>query len=358
MRKLLSRLFTGITALGFALSVVAMGTVPALADNGVTPVYRLYAARSGDHFYTTNSAERDQAIQRFGYQNEGISGFTFGVGGSGSGTVTPVTTPPVPVPTPTPVPVPTPTPTPVPSTGPGVSRPLVSINFDDGWKSIHDNGLPLLQKYSRTSTQYNNSTPILGGYTDYMTPQNVLDFNTQGSELAWHTRSHADLATLAIAQMDLELSIPPEFLTALGLPSSTFTDFATPYGSYNATVVTEIQKLYASHRSTDVGYNDKTNFNAYNILTQNVVASTTQAEVQGWIDQAKATNSWLVIVYHEITPSIPLYEAADPVVSSDPTQQYWTKPADLSAELAYLKNSGVAAVTMKQALTEVKTQLP
>lgn len=44
---------------------------------GAIPLYRVYAAASDDHFYTTSLAERDNAIAMFGYQDQGSPGFVF-----------------------------------------------------------------------------------------------------------------------------------------------------------------------------------------------------------------------------------------------------------------------------------------
>ena len=43
---------------------------------GATALFRLYLARSGDHFYTHSAAERDSAI-RSGYVYEGIVGYVW-----------------------------------------------------------------------------------------------------------------------------------------------------------------------------------------------------------------------------------------------------------------------------------------
>lgn len=223
-------------------------------------------------------------------------------------------------------------------------RAIVSLTFDDGWRSIHANGLPLLKKYGLVSTQYLNSDPVIGGWSDYMSYQMVKDFYAQGSELGWHTRSHSDVTKLTTAALGTQLSIPSTFLQGIGLPASTFTNFATPYGAYNATATNEIKKYYGSNRNTDVGFNSKGSFDLYNIKVQNITNTTTPAQVKAWVDQAIANNYWLVLVYHEVTAS-----AADPT--------YAVTPANLDLELNYIKQSGVSVQTVAQALNEIKAQL-
>lgn len=44
---------------------------------GGIPLYRVYAAASDDHFYTTSLAERDNAIAMYGYQDQGITGYVW-----------------------------------------------------------------------------------------------------------------------------------------------------------------------------------------------------------------------------------------------------------------------------------------
>jgi hypothetical protein len=41
--------------------------------NATVPLYRLYSPRTGDHFYTTNQDEADKAASSFGYNYEGIA---------------------------------------------------------------------------------------------------------------------------------------------------------------------------------------------------------------------------------------------------------------------------------------------
>ncbi len=225
-----------------------------------------------------------------------------------------------------------------------LNRPLVSLTFDDGWRSIYSNGLPALSKYGFVSTQYLNSEPVIGGYPDYMTYAHIKEFNAKGHELGWHTRSHINVTTLTTSQLTTELSIPAAFLQGIGLPASTFKHFATPFGAYNTSSVAEIRKTYASHRSTDVGYNTKDSFNLNNIKVQNILNTTTAADVQRWVNQAVADKSWLVIVYHEVG-----------TVNEDP--MYSVTPANLVAQLNSIKQSGVTVKTLGQAVDEITPQL-
>jgi len=224
----------------------------------------------------------------------------------------------------------------------GFNRPIISLAFDDGWESYYKNGVPLLNKYGFTSTDY-----IISGYlgdAGYITKAQVKQLYAMGHEIGSHTVDHPDLTSLSAKKLNTELKNSQATLqTAIGAP---VTDFASPYGAYNQTVLNDIQRYYASHRSVETGFNAKSNFDVYDIKVQNMVSTTTLAQFQSWVSQAKATNTWLVLVYHQVDSS--LDKAAEP---------YNTYQSDLDAQLAYIKSSGIPVETVKQAVAELKPQL-
>jgi peptidoglycan/xylan/chitin deacetylase (PgdA/CDA1 family) len=224
----------------------------------------------------------------------------------------------------------------------GFNRPIVSLTFDDGWASYYNNGLPILNKYGFKATDY-----IISGYlgdTDYMTKAQVKNLYAAGHEIGSHTVDHPDLTSLSATKLNTELKNSQSALqTVVGVP---ITDFASPYGAYNQTVLNKIKLYYGSHRSVDTGFNAKSNFDVYDIKVQNMVSTTTLAQVQSWVQQAKATNTWLVLVYHQVDSK--LDKTAEP---------YNTYQSDLDAQLAYIKSTGIAVDTVKQAIAELTPQL-
>lgn len=231
------------------------------------------------------------------------------------------------------------------------NRALVSLTFDDGWKNIYTYGAPLLAQYNMKSTQYLNSQPIQEAYPDYMTPADVQALIAAGHEIASHTATHADLTTLTVDQIDQELTTCNAYLAAITNNQASL-NFASPFGNYNTTTLTEIQKYNTSHRSVESGYNSKDNFNVFNIKVQNIVANTTTAQVEAWVNEAIATKTWLVLVYHDVTPTLP-----PDAVGLAPADQYWTTPADLQTELSHIASTGVTVSTIKDALAELQPQL-
>lgn len=217
-------------------------------------------------------------------------------------------------------------------------RALVSLTFDDGWRTDYENVLPVLEEHDAVATHY-----VLTGYLgrpDRLTADMLVALAAHGSEIASHTVSHPDLTTLSATDLRTELSAPKPALAALGLGPTT--NFASPYGAYNANTVAAIAREYRSHRTTDVGYNVKDTFDVYALKVQNIRATTTPQEVDAWAAQAAATRSWLILVYHD--------------VSDPPASIYGTTPGELDEHLTVLERRDLPIVTVAQALDELLPQ--
>lgn len=223
----------------------------------------------------------------------------------------------------------------------GFTRPLVSLTFDDGHEDNATTALPAMNSRSLKSTQcfatqYIQNIPAA--------QQAVTTFRDSGHEICSHTITHPFLTQLTATQLTSETRDSQSYLKTLtGEPVR---NFASPYGDYNQTVNTELKKYYRSHRTVDEGYNSKDNFDLYRIRVQNMTPTVTLAQYQEWIDYAKSTNTWLVLVYHRIPEDAATAEAYD------------TPYANFVQQMDALVASGVTVKTYDAALDELVTQLP
>jgi len=248
----------------------------------------------------------------------------------------PAPTTPVPT-TPPPSPVPT-TPAP-PATNQPFSRPLVSIEFDDGWTTAYQNGLPLVESFGWRPTQYIITDTAINnanyGTGTYMTPAQIKDWNLRG-DIGSHTISHPSLPSLSLTQMTNELTASKSYLDGLlGEPTRLL---ATPYCESNATVVNVAKTLYQASRNCEAVANTKANFDRYNLNSFIVLNTTTDAELVAQLNAAKASNGWLTLVWHEL--------------AGDNKNAWSVSPATLQRQLQLVKNSGITVVTTQQALNE------
>lgn len=233
-------------------------------------------------------------------------------------------------PTPTPSIKPSSTPSPTPTTNP-LSKGLVTLTLDDGAKSQYQNAWPIMQKYGFRGTFY-ITTGNLDGYW-YMTPTMVQNLYKAGNHIGAHTIDHKDLVTLSNEEVERELREPQEYLEKL--LGTSIKDFATPYGSFNDSVMTHIKQYYRSHRGVNEGLNSKQPSNVYNLLVRNIYNTTSADQVKSWVTEAKNKNVWVILLYHEVT---------------DNPDQWSTTPEMFDTHLQAIKDSGIPVVTIDQVL--------
>lgn len=220
----------------------------------------------------------------------------------------------------------------------GFNRGLLSLTFDDGWSPNDQTALPLMAQRGFRSTQYYA--------TMYIDPNNsaalaaIRSFQENGHEIGSHTITHPDLTTLNNKKLDQELRQSKNFLQKY---FGTVSNFASPYGAYNDRVITYIKKYYRSHRTVDAGFNSKDNFDIYRLKVQNILNTTTAAEVASWVATAKNQKVWLILVYHK--------------VDTQNVGPYDTTPAIFTAHLDEISNSGITVLPTGDALNEITAQL-
>jgi peptidoglycan/xylan/chitin deacetylase (PgdA/CDA1 family) len=250
----------------------------------------------------------------------------------------------------------------------------VSFTFDDGLASAYTQAAPTLQKYGLNGVNY-----VISGCVGMTTAPNTCRANTAQKYMTWaqiqalqntygweigsHTVDHKCLAsssaqdpgdcqknTLTTAQVDSELADSKTALLNNGL---NVTDFAPPYGDYNTNVMAEVAKYYASMRQFK---NAAANANVwpysdYYLQDQVVQEGTnTVANLEAAVDQAIASNQWLVLTFHDI----------EPTPSTNPDDyQYGTSELDqLAAYVKAKQDAGqIKSVHVNQGLVSGDTNL-
>ncbi|HTE22215.1 MAG TPA: polysaccharide deacetylase family protein [Candidatus Limnocylindria bacterium] len=229
----------------------------------------------------------------------------------------------------------------------------VSFTFDDGFSTFATKAAPALAAHNQKGTLYLSTGCVDGTGTcrqnvdpaaEYLTWDQVQTLkNTYGWEIGAHTANHPLMTEITPAQLEAEFTASNQAFAAHGLAP---TAFATPYGDYNSSVVAAIARNYTSHRGFhDIGYNAWP-ANRYLLQVQQVQAGVSVATVKGYIDQAKANNTWLVLVFHDIQDN----------PSSDP-EDYQFSTANLEAVAAYAQAQNIKNVNVTEGLTTGQSNL-
>lgn len=177
-----------------------------------------------------------------------------------------------------------------------LNRPIVSLTFDDFFNSMYDTVYPMFKQNGFAGTIYLTTKDL--GAPDTMSPEKLREMHDYGFEIGAHTVTHAHLPFLTPQEVDYELGKSKSDIEAFsGIVAKSF---ATPYGEYNDAIKNQIKTYFNSHRSVDVGYNTKDNYDRFNIRAMSATNITTPETVLGWVDDAIRDKAWLVIVYHDI----------------------------------------------------------
>lgn len=213
---------------------------------------------------------------------------------------------------------------------PRLNRGIASFTFDDGWKSIHNEGLPLFERYGVKTTQY--VVADYEGNSAYMDQKMIKDFQKAGHDIGSHSFSHADLTTLGKEKLDIEVAGSSRLLND---SYGGVNNFAAPFGRYNDEVTNSIARCYQSHRTTDAGFN-AAGYNRYKIKVQNVEVDTTPEQIRAWADFAQQNRLWLVLVYHQVESG----------------GEYSVDSKVLESHLKAVQSSGIHTATFEDALLE------
>jgi peptidoglycan/xylan/chitin deacetylase (PgdA/CDA1 family) len=120
------------------------------------------------------------------------------------------------------------------SVSPATAAPqqtIVSLTFDDGYATEYSTRT-MLSSRGMHATFFLNS-PRIGGDSNYMTWPQINDLYADGNEIAGHTAYHPVLTQLDVNEAQREICYDRANLLARGFP---VTNFAYPYGAYNATI--------------------------------------------------------------------------------------------------------------------------
>ncbi|MBC7836278.1 polysaccharide deacetylase family protein [Acetobacteraceae bacterium] len=210
-------------------------------------------------------------------------------------------------------------------TAPTLSQGHVTLSFDDGWKTYADYAFPILQSSNLKSTAYIITLANTLAPNDYMSTSTLTTLTNSGLvEIGVHTRKHVDLIKddpVAFGYADRTAMWQAEIVDArTDLTSQGFAPadtFAYPYGSYTDGPLDVRGNVagsaagYIGARSVDQGYNDR-NTDKYTLKQQHITNTTvfddgvanSGTDVKDWIDYAMANDVWVILMFHDVWPSI------------------------------------------------------
>lgn len=213
---------------------------------------------------------------------------------------------------------------------------MVTISFDDAWRSQYTHALPILEAAGFRGTFYILTEGVQGGWDDYMTPAMVADLAARGHNVEGHTISHRDLAGLSNSAIDKEIKNSKSYIESLA--GTVVSSLAYPYGSYSTKVINRTTLAgYTTGRSADpttaLGFNVKTTPH-YELNSFSPTTGVSVAEMKAAVDKAQAEKLWFIFSFHE--------------VEDGNADEYATTIARFQEVVDYITSSGIKVVTIKE----------
>jgi peptidoglycan/xylan/chitin deacetylase (PgdA/CDA1 family) len=233
---------------------------------------------------------------------------------------------------------------------------VVSITFDDSWKSVHDLARPVMDGYGFRGTTYTIAeavgSPGRVGLADLQAVQNY-----SGWEVAGHSYSNfahtSRYPTLTAQAVDDELQSLKAWLAVNGFPADSF---AYPGGQFGKTVdgvpVDDlVGRYFNTGRSINYLHTTET-FPAAMPRRMRAVSSISSAIAAGdranvgnltgaggLLDRCRNNGSWLILTFHEIV-------TGSPVNATQCTQ------ADFQTVMAAINSRGIPVVPVGEVIRQ------
>jgi peptidoglycan/xylan/chitin deacetylase (PgdA/CDA1 family) len=212
--------------------------------------------------------------------------------------------------------------------------PIISFNFDDGFLSAFNKGIPIIEEAGFKTTHYIISRMV--GDVGYMTRKDILQLQVKGHEIGAHTLTHANLPNIPLEDAREEIFRSKKEIFDMGV--ARIETFAYPNGNFNESVVDLVKQAgFSGARITNPGLNDKT-IDPYKLYYSGINSEVSFEAVKKVIDSVIAEKKWLIMVFHRVGESG--YENVSP--------DFLQKIVD------HVKEKNVPVVTTTQGLSIMK----
>lgn len=203
---------------------------------------------------------------------------------------------------------------PSPDADQGRSGGVASISFDDGTIGQYTYARPVLEQNDLVGTFYLVSDALTWGDIT-INRQQARELVAAGHEIGNHTRDHQNLDELSTPEVAAEFSDAQDAIESeVGVRPTTC---AYPFGSNNTSVLDEAEKQFTACRTTQGGLNERGRLDNHKLLSYYVQSGTTAADVRRAAEQAQATDTWVVFVYHGVDRKLTGPDDVTPKVFAD-----------------------------------------
>jgi len=224
-------------------------------------------------------------------------------------------------------------------------RPIVSFTFDDVDATAATTGAEILERHDVRGTFYVAGAlcDLSGDKGPFATREQCRDLARRGHEIGCHTYSHVPVRTLSSPALTRDLDRNATYLGNGNEPPPA--SFAFPFNAPTLRAKRALARRFLSSRGGVSGINsgeiDMAFLKAVGINDDGI----STRDATEWIEQASASNGWLVFFLHDVS-------AAPPAGQS--RSRYGCTPEILEAAVRIALSSGAEVLTMRDAASRVR----
>lgn len=174
------------------------------------------------------------------------------------------------------------------------TRGAITLVFDDGYKAVYEEVLPLLASYNVHAVfAVSLGARKIAGEDVAASSDWLAIAKRYGHEIAAHGIDHTDLTTLSDTELDTELTQPAEELGA--------TTIVYPGGAHDQRIVAKAKEIYTAGRTVIRGLETLPPKDPMRLATVNFTKrnfSPVRANVHAL--RAFVQNRWLIETYHMV----------------------------------------------------------
>ena len=208
---------------------------------------------------------------------------------------------------------------------------LITFWFDDAWISQYAVAFPILKKSGFPAALAVPTSAI--NWDGYMTWAQIKRVKYNGWEITAHSRSHeCDLIKLNHDKLVDELAGSQMDLLEKGYKTDIYVE---PCGVGNEELIKTAKDYYLSLRTTEEGLNSIPLADPYSLKIVEVGNNTNLKDIENWVNQAKISKSWLIIMFHKI---------------EETGYEYTTPTSTLESIVNTVSKSGLRVILPSQAL--------
>ena len=190
-----------------------------------------------------------------------------------------------------------------PDTSQYKGQAMITLVYDDGFKSDFDNALPLHLEFNLQAGFAIIATRTLNKryWQGYMEPWQVAEAANQGVEICSHSYTHPHLTEVNDQRLDFELRQSKQELE--NITGRAVKAFCVPFSNSDARVIEAAEKYYSTVRVKGKKFTPVAPKGDDRIVYSfGLTKDSTFQEVKDIIDKAVAEKAWVTLMLHGVVP--------------------------------------------------------